>query len=108
MTTVPTFDARRRANSYMADLSMSQVTLCALVDMPASRLNLQLRYKIQFSPEDEKNVIDTLLRLIELRDAFTPLVLDWDSPDFCKMLLKSGVDAEIVRLGVESIFRERS
>ena len=106
--TLATLDPRNRVRTRLADLGMSAIALAKLTNIPASRINLGLRELADWSPADSHALLDTTLKLQEIRDAFSPLALDMSRPEILRNLLdvmeRHNVTPERIRELVATIF----
>jgi hypothetical protein len=89
-------------------LKVSQAFVAALCRVEPSKLSLALRRLRPFGTEEGQDVVATLSRLVELRDALLPLQPDLRDPDNARLLLKAteGLDAEEIAERIQRIFQD--
>lgn len=95
-----------RAPVLMRDLSIGNAYVSALTGIEETRLGKALRQIKELPAEEGRRLIETLVRLSELRDAILPFVIDTKNPANARALLEAfaGQDAAAVRGRVSTIF----
>jgi len=95
-----------RAPVLMRDLSIGNAYVSALTGIEETRLGKALRQIKELPAEEGRRLIETLLRLIELRDAIFPFVVDSKNPTNARAILDAfeGVESETIRMRVAGLF----
>jgi hypothetical protein len=101
-----TLSPENRAVPWLRDLGISNAFVSVLCEIEESKLSKALRKLKPLSNEEGLRLITTLNRLIELRDAVLPFVIDTKNPANARALLDAfeGQDAATVRVRVSAIF----
>jgi hypothetical protein len=95
-----------RAPQMMRELGVSNAYVSALCQIEETKLSKAFRQIKALPNEEGRRLTDTLLRLIELREAVAPLLIDLRNPDNARRVLKAfdGQDAEMIRAKISSLF----
>jgi hypothetical protein len=90
----------------LRDLGVSNAFTAVLVGIEESRLSRALRLLRPLSNEEGLRLIQTLQRLVELRDAMRPLCIDLRDPAQARKTLDAfeGLDSTQVRERVSELF----
>jgi hypothetical protein len=103
-----TLSAENRIESRLQELGCSAIFLCTLAGIPPTRLNLALRKMKPLSQRDAEVLLDLSNRLVQLRDALSPIPLGLDDPVKVRGLLDQmesrGLTAEDIRKSVQMLF----
>jgi len=101
-----TLCAENRALPLLRDLGCSNAFLARLVSIEESKLSRALRLLKPLSNEEGLRLLNTLVRLTELRDAVRPLALDLKNPEQARVTIRAfeGMDAAQVRERVSALF----
>jgi predicted component of type VI protein secretion system len=88
-----------RGSTLVRELGISLAFLSALTGVEQSKLSLGFRQLKAFSNEDAIVLAKTLSRLIELRDALSPLTIDLGDPSKALQAIEifEGMDSEAIR-----------
>jgi predicted component of type VI protein secretion system len=88
-----------RGSAMVRELGISLAFLSALTRIEQTKLSLGFRQLKAFSNEDGLKLAITLARLIELRDALSPLTIDLTNPAKTRQAIEifEGMDSDQIR-----------
>ena len=95
-----------RGSTLVRELGCSLAFVSALTGVEQSKLSLGFRQLKAFSNKDAIELSTTLARLIELRDALSPLTIDLTDPTRARQAMEvfEGMDADAIRERVITVF----
>jgi hypothetical protein len=98
--------AELRAPQLMRELGVSNAFIAALCGIEQTKLSFSFRQIKALSNEESKKLVNTLLRLIELSDAISPLQIDLKNPTNARRVLDAfeGKDLNEVRGNISALF----
>jgi hypothetical protein len=101
-----TLSIEARGPAILRDLGCSLAFVSGLTGVEQSKLSLGFRQLKEFNAWESHVLSTTLLRLIEIRDAISPLAIDLRNPTNARLVLDAfkGLDAGEIRQKVSALF----
>jgi len=100
--------AESRAPQLLRELGISLAFVSALTGIEQTKLSLGFRQLKAFSNKDAWVLMNTLTRLIELRESVAPLTIDLKNASNARLVLDSfeNMDTEMIREKVSALFQQ--